>query len=382
MTHQNDTPFSLYIHIPFCASICGYCDFNTYTAQELGGGVSQRTFHELLIRELELASRTLDAPVVSTVFIGGGTPTLIGSDPLTQILRGIENYFPIDPQVEITTEANPDSVDAQMLSQLRDGGFNRVSFGMQSVAPGVLATLERTHTAGASEQATKWAREAGFEHVNLDLIYGTPGETDSDVRDSVDACINAGVDHVAAYSLIVEPGTAMARAVNSGALPPPDDDACADRHGIIDTMLQGAGFDWYEVSNWALPGGKSTHNQVYWTNANWWGIGPGAHSHVNGRRWVNHKHPATYAKALENGAVLHGDTEELTPEQIHVEKVMLALRTRAGLPVDELDTEERKRAQGFATLGIIDSVDFGNGVVRVTDSQRLFADRVIRELLG
>jgi len=382
MTDQNDAPFSLYIHIPFCASICGYCDFNTYTAQELGGGVSQGTFHELLIRELELASRTLDAPVVSTVFIGGGTPTLIGSDALTQILRGIENHFPIDPQVEITTEANPDSVDARMLSALRDGGFNRVSFGMQSVAPGVLATLQRTHTAGASEQAAKWAREAGFEHVNLDLIYGTPGETDSDVRDSVDACINAGVDHVAAYSLIVEPGTAMARAVNSGALPPPDDDACADRHGIIDTMLQGAGFDWYEVSNWALSGGKSTHNQVYWTNANWWGVGPGAHSHVNGRRWVNHKHPATYAKALESGVVLHGDIEELTPAQIHVEKVMLALRTRAGLRVDELDAEERERAQGFAALGIIDPVDFGNGVVRVTDSQRLFADRVIRDLLG
>jgi putative oxygen-independent coproporphyrinogen III oxidase len=382
MTAQNYTPFSLYIHIPFCASICGYCDFNTYTAHELGGGVSQGTFHELLIRELELASRTLDAPAVSTVFIGGGTPTLIGSEALTQILRGIEKYFPLNPDVEITTEANPDSVDAQMLSELRQGGFNRISFGMQSAARSVLATLQRTHTAGASEQAARWAREAGFEHVNFDLIYGTPGERDSDVRDSVNACISAGVDHVAAYSLIVEPGTAMARAVNSGALPPPDDDACADRHNIIDTMLQEAGFDWYEVANWAKPGGKSTHNQVYWTNANWWGVGPGAHSHVNGRRWMNHKHPATYAKALESGDALHWETEELTPEQIHVEKVMLALRTKVGLPVGELNAEELIRAQGFVRQGVIDPVQFGNGVVRVTDSQRLFADRVIRELLG
>lgn len=382
MTAQNYTPFSLYIHIPFCASICGYCDFNTYTAQELGGGVSQGTFHELLIRELELASRAINSPLVSTVFVGGGTPTLIGSDSLTQILRGIEKYFPMDPEVEITTEANPDSVDAQMLSELREGGFNRISFGMQSAAPSVLATLQRTHTAGASEQAAKWAYEAGFEHVNLDLIYGTPGETDSDVRDSVNACIDAGVDHVAAYSLIVEPGTAMARAVDSGLLPAPDDDACADRHNLIDTMLYEAGFNWYEVSNWAKPGGQSAHNQAYWTNANWWGIGPGAHSHINGRRWMNYKHPSTYAKALESGSALHADVEELTTEQIHVEKVMLSLRTKAGLPVIDLDAGELLRAQGFADRGIIDPVEFANGVVRVTDSQRLLADRVIRELLG
>ena len=397
MTHQNHTPFSLYVHIPFCSSICGYCDFNTYTAQQLGGGVSQESFHALLIRELAVASRTLDAPSVSTVFIGGGTPTLIGSDSLTQILRGIEKYFPMDEDVEITTEANPDSVNAQMLSQLRQGGFNRISFGMQSVSSTVLATLQRTHTAGASAQAATWAREAGFEHVNLDLIYGTPGETDSDVRDSVNVCIDAGVDHVAAYSLIVEPGTSMARAVNSGALPPPDDDACADRHNIIDTMLQQAGFDWYEVSNWAKPGGQSAHNQVYWTSANWWGVGPGAHSHVNGRRWVNHKHPATYAKAMEEiateeigmekvgmiiGEALRANTEELTTEQIHVERVMLALRTRAGLSVGELDAEEFLRAKEFARQGIIDPVEFARGVVRVTDSERLLADRVIRELLG
>ena len=246
-----------------------------------------------MICELALASRELGAPTVSSVFVGGGTPTLIGSHALTQILSGVKEYFPLSDGVEITTEANPDSVDARMLAELREGGFNRISFGMQSVAPGVLATLQRTHTAGASEEAAKLARQAGFDHVNLDLIYGTPGETDSDVRDSVNACINAGVDHVSAYSLIVEPGTPMSRAVKSGVLPPPDEDACADRSNIIDVMLQGADFNWYEVSNWAKPGGECEHNQAYWTNANWWGIGPGAHSHLDGRRWVNHKHPAT-----------------------------------------------------------------------------------------
>ena len=382
MIKNSHAPFSLYIHIPFCASRCGYCDFNTYTAQELGGGVSQASFHELLICELALASSELGAPTVSSVFVGGGTPTLIGSHALTQILVGVEEHFPMAEGVEITTEANPDSVDARMLAELREGGFNRISFGMQSVAPGVLATLQRTHTAGASEEAAELARQAGFDHVNLDLIYGTPGETDSDVRDSVNACIDSGADHVSAYSLIVEPGTPMSRAVKSGALPPPDEDECADRYNIIDSMLQGADFNWYEVSNWAKPGGECEHNQAYWTNANWWGIGPGAHSHLNGRRWVNHKHPATYAQALSAGESVQAESEELTPEQIHVETVMLALRTRSGLDTDELNSEEVNRAKVLAGQGLIHAQGLEQGVIQITDAGRLFADRVIRELLG
>lgn len=253
---------------------------------------------------------------------------------------------------------------------------------MQSVAPGVLATLQRTHTSGASEEAAELARQAGFDHVNLDLIYGTPGETDSDVRDSVNACIDSGADHVSAYSLIVEPGTPMSRAVKSGVLPPPDEDACADRYNIIDSMLQGADFNWYEVSNWAKPGGECEHNQAYWTNANWWGIGPGAHSHLNGRRWVNHKHPATYAQALSAGESLQADSEELTPEQIHVETVMLALRTRSGLDIGELNSEEVNRAKALAGQGMIHAQGLEQGVIQITDAGRLFADRVIRELLG
>ena len=335
-----------------------------------------------MICELALASSELGAPTVSSVFVGGGTPTLIGSHALTQILAGVKEHFPMAEDVEITTEANPDSVDARMLAELREGGFNRISFGMQSVAPGVLATLQRTHTAGASEEAAKLARQAGFDHVNLDLIYGTPGETDSDVRDSVNACIDSGADHVSAYSLIVEPGTPMSRAVKSGALPPPDEDECADRYNIIDSMLQGADFNWYEVSNWAKPGGKCEHNQAYWTNANWWGIGPGAHSHLNGRRWVNHKHPATYAQALSAGESVQAESEELTPEQIHVETVMLALRTRSGLDTDELNSEEVNRAKVLAGQGLIHAQGLEQGVIQITDAGRLFADRVIRELLG
>jgi len=376
------TALSLYVHVPFCASRCGYCDFNTYTAKELGSGVDQENFHEFLIREIKNASEQLGNRPVDSVFIGGGTPTLIGASALNSVLESIGTSFNLESNIEITTEANPDSVDAQMLEQLHAGGFTRISLGMQSAASNVLKVLQRTHTPGASVNAAKLARAAGFDHVNLDLIYGTPGESDQDVRDSVSAVIDAGVDHVSAYSLIVEQGTPLARQVARGEIPAPDDDVCADRYEIIDTMLGEAGFDWYEVSNWARPGGECTHNQAYWLNSDWWGIGPGAHSHVGGTRWWNHKHPSTYAAALESGSSLRAGEETLTPEQEHTEMIMLGLRTRAGLTADCLTDSESERVSGLIGRGILDSAAWGAGVVRVTPQGRLLADLAVRELLG
>ena len=376
------TALSLYVHVPFCASRCGYCDFNTYTAKELGSGVDQENFHEFLIREIKIASEHLGDRPVDSVFIGGGTPTLIGASALNLVLESIGNSFNLAPNIEITTEANPDSVDALMLEQLRAGGFTRISLGMQSAASNVLKVLQRTHTPGASVSAAKLARAAGFDHVNLDLIYGTPGESDQDVRDSVSAVIDAGVDHVSAYSLIVEQGTPLARQVARGELPAPDDDICADRYEIIDTMLGAAGFDWYEVSNWARPGGECTHNQAYWLNSDWWGIGPGAHGHVGGTRWWNHKHPSTYAAALESGSSLRAGEETLTLEQAHTEMIMLGLRTRAGLTADCLTGSESERVPGLIGRGILDSSAWDAGVVRVTPRGRLLADLAVRELLG
>ena len=368
-------PLSLYVHVPFCASRCGYCDFNTYTAAELGSDVHRETFHEVLQAEVRYAAATLqtDEPV-DTIFFGGGTPTLIGSTGLISVLDEIRANFQVADDAEVTTEANPDSIDPGMLEQLRDGGFTRMSFGMQSTAPKVLQMLERTHTPGMSVQAARWAKAAGFEHVNLDLIYGTPGESDADLCASLDAVLDADVDHVSAYALIVEDGTALARRVARGEVPAPDDDVCADRYEVIDDVLEGAGLPWYEISNWARPGGQCRHNLAYWHNHDWWGIGPGAHSHVRGSRWWNVKHPAGYADLVRSGRSAAADTEELTEEQRRTEAVMLRMRLKTGLPRAALDSEtvDELAAQGLMC---------GDSDVVLTRKGRLLADAVIRTLL-
>lgn len=381
MSVSSRSEVSLYVHIPFCSSRCGYCDFNTYTAQELSGGIQQSSFHEVLIQEVVLAAQTLNRPTVSTVFFGGGTPTMIGAPALINILEVIGREFSLSSNVEITTEANPDSVDEQMFRELKSGGFTRISLGMQSVSPTVLRVLQRTHTPGASESAARMARKAGFEHVNMDLIYGTPGESNADVRESVDAALAAGVNHVSAYSLIVEDGTPLARQVRAGELSAPDEDVCADRYEIIDEMLTSAGLHWYEVSNWAIPGVECKHNQAYWRGADWWGIGPGAHSHQAGTRWWNHKHPSTYARSLEEGSPRAGE-EILTADQMHAESVMLGLRTRQGVPFDLLSEAERIRCRDLAVQGVLDMTGVESGVARVSQAGRLVADLAIREILG
>jgi len=369
-------PLSLYVHVPFCASRCGYCDFNTYTATELGSDVQRATFHEVLQSEVRYAAATLDTnEPVDTIFIGGGTPTLIGAEGLTSVLGEIRRNFIVADDAEVTTEANPDSVTPQMLEELLAGGFTRMSFGMQSNAPHVLRTLDRTHTPGMSVQAARWARAAGFEHVNLDLIYGTPGETDKDLRESLDAVLDADVDHVSAYALIVEDGTAMGRQVARGELPAPDDDVCAERYEIIDDVLDAAGLEWYEVSNWSRPGGQCRHNVAYWRHHDWWGIGPGAHSHVHGSRWWNIKHPVPYAERVWSGDSPAAESETLTDEQRLTEAVMLGMRLRTGLPNAAFDAAI---VQALRVQGLIDA---GERLV-LTRKGRLLADAVIRALLS
>jgi len=364
---------SLYVHVPFCASRCGYCDFNTYTAAELGAGVRRDSFHEHLMSEIRMAAQQFDGPI-ETVFFGGGTPTLLGAPSLNAIVQEISTSFDLAPDVEITTEANPDSVDQQMLAELRDGGFTRISFGMQSASPRVLSILDRTHTPGMSVQAAQWAREVGFEHVNLDLIYGTPGETDDDVRRSVDQALSAGIDHLSAYALIVEDGTMLSRRVSTGQIPAPDDDVCADRYELIDDAMNAAGMQWYEISNWAKPGAQCRHNLAYWQHRNWWGIGPGAHSHINGTRWWNVKHPATYATRLLEGISPREESEDLTPQQQRTEEVLLGIRTNIGLPL-----------AGFAAPVVQQLTDEGLIVegerIVLTRRGRLLADAVTRTLL-
>ena len=375
---DHDGPFGVYVHVPFCFTRCGYCDFNTYTPAELGGA-NPDGWIEALAAELRGAAERLGARRADTVFVGGGTPSLLGGARLARVLEEVRAHFPLAADAEVTTEANPESTSPEFFESILAAGYTRVSLGMQSVSPRVLVTLERIHSPGRPVAAAREARAAGFEHLNMDLIYGTPGETDDDVLRSVDAAVEAGVDHVSAYSLIVEDGTALARRVRRGDLPAPEGDVLAHRYELVDDRLRSAGMQWYEVSNWSRPGGQCRHNLGYWCAGQWWGAGPGAHSHHGGLRWWNVKHPSSYAQLLEGGVLPVAGFEELSADDRHTEEVMLRLRTRDGLELSLLHAEERQRAETAVADGLV-WVDDDRLVL--TDRGRLLADAVVRSLLG
>ncbi|GAA4906555.1 radical SAM family heme chaperone HemW [Tessaracoccus lubricantis] len=375
---SSSAPLSVYVHVPFCRTRCGYCDFNTYTPSELGD-LSPDTYLGAAHAELDLAARVLgDRRPVQTVFFGGGTPTMLPAEALTGLLRAIDDRFGLAPDAEVTTEANPETLTPPYLERLREGGFTRISLGLQSVVPHVLQVLERTHTPRRGLDAAHWAREAGFEHVSLDLIYGTPGESMDDWRASLDAVTATPVDHVSAYSLIVEEGTRLALQVRRGDIPMPDDDDLADKYLVADETLSALGMANYEVSNWARPGGECRHNLAYWRGADWWGIGPGAHSHVGGVRFWNRKHPRSYAAALAAGDSPALAREVLSDDDRRVERVLLELRLAEGMPLQVLTPSELARVPGVVAAGL--AIDDGSRL-RLTQSGRLLADGVIRDLL-
>jgi oxygen-independent coproporphyrinogen-3 oxidase len=369
------------VHVPFCASRCGYCDFNTYTATELGGGGAQSQYAEVAAAEVDLARKVLgDADVpVQTIFFGGGTPTLLPAEELVDLVCRVKERFGLAADAEVTTEANPESVDRRSLATLRQGGFTRVSFGMQSAAEHVLQLLDRQHTPGRVTEAVADARAVGFEHINVDLIYGTPGETDADWQSSLDAAVATGANHVSAYALIVEDGTRLATRIRRGELPMPDDDVAAGRYLMAEETLSRNGFHWYEVSNWAQStDAQSRHNLLYWTDADWWGIGPGAHSHVRGVRWWNVKHPTAYAARLASGRSPAQAREVLDENTRRVERVMLETRLRQGLPLELLDVGGRAAVPQLQSEGL---VDISEEHLVLTLRGRLLADAVVRDLL-
>jgi len=378
-------PFGIYLHVPFCRVRCGYCDFNTYTLTELGPGASTSTFADTALAELDLARSVLGdrAPRVDTVFVGGGTPTMLPAADLVRVVDGIRERFGLADDVEVTTEANPDSVTPESLSELADGGFTRISLGMQSAVPHVLATLDRTHDPEGVGRAVRAAQDAGLV-TSVDLIYGTPGESLDDWRRSLDAAVSLAPEHISAYALVVEEGTKLAAQVRRGEVERPDDDDEATKYELAEEMLSAAGFGWYEVSNWTrTPAGRCRHNDGYWTGADWWGVGPGAHSHVGGVRWWNVKHPRAYADRLASGTSPGAGRETLTPEQVRDEQVLLGVRVRDGLAVDGLDEVGRRAVAGLVADGLVD------GVAAVRDRRvvltlrgRLLADTVVRRLLG
>ncbi|MFY2861535.1 radical SAM family heme chaperone HemW [Mycobacterium sp. THU-M104] len=373
-----DRPFGLYVHVPFCITRCGYCDFNTYTPAELGG-VNPDAWLQALRTELGLAAARLAAPTVDTVFVGGGTPSLLGGARVATLLDMVREHFALAPDAEITTEANPESAWPDFFAAIRAAGYTRVSLGMQSVSPRVLGVLDRIHTPNRSAAAAREALQAGFEHVSLDLIYGTPGESDDDLLRSVDTAVETGVDHVSAYALTVEEGTALARRVRHGELAAPDDDVLAHRYELVDARLTEAGMSWYEVSNWSRPGGECRHNLGYWDGGQWWGAGPGAHGYVGATRWWNVKHPNAYSERLANAALPVAGFEQLGPDALHTEEVLLRTRLRQGLPLAVLDAAERERAECAVADGLL--VPLRDRLV-LTERGRLLADGVVRGLLG
>jgi oxygen-independent coproporphyrinogen-3 oxidase len=378
-----NSPFGVYVHVPFCRTRCGYCDFNTYTATELGGGASQAAYPDLVKREIALAKAVLPAgkATVSTVFFGGGTPTLLAPDQIGDIIRQIDDAFGLAEDAEVTVEANPESVDAGSLAQLHARGVTRISFGMQSSVPHVLAVLDRVHEPGRPQSCVRWAREAGFEHVSLDLIYGTPGESDDDWRRSLDAALAAGPDHVSAYALIVEEGTRLAARVRRGEVKPPDDDVLADRYLIADEVLTAAGLSWYEISNWAASGqARCAHNMLYWTGGDWWGFGPGAHSHVAGTRWWNVRHPSAYAARLAAGESPAQAREVLTAAERRMEEIMLRTRLAEGAPLSVLDPAAIFSAERAVAAALLEAPAYADGRLVLTRAGRLLADAVIRDL--
>ena len=389
MEKEHLKPLSFYIHIPYCIRRCGYCDFNTYTPSELKDGeasvakVSQG-YVDAAIIEINQAFAFFDDKnqllPIETIFFGGGTPTLLPAVDLARILDELREKFGFSESIEITTEANPDSVSAVDLMNLRTAGMNRVSFGMQSAKTHVLATLDRTHNPARVSEVVNEAIEAGFEHVSLDLIYGVPGESIDDWKESVTAALSLPIDHLSAYALIVEEGTKLGAQVRRGDVVMPPDDETADKYLLVDELATKAGMDWYEVSNWSLTGGEARHNIAYWHSNDWWGIGAGAHSHVQGVRWWNVKHPTTYISKLTSGESPMLENEVLTPEQLRFEEILLRIRLSSGLSLDFFTETEVAILNSYLAQGHLNEKAWQTGELKLTITGRLLADQIVRAL--
>jgi oxygen-independent coproporphyrinogen-3 oxidase len=377
---------AFYVHIPYCARRCGYCDFNTYTPSELSissdlSGVS-RDYIDLLIAEINSARKISKADLVPTIFFGGGTPTLMEPADLGRVVTAIKNNFDLAPNAEITTEANPDTVTPAKLAELREAGINRISFGMQSAVPHVLAALDRTHNPANVARSVNDARAAGFDEVSVDLIYGTPGESMSDWQESIDVALSLPISHISAYALIVEQGTKLGAQVKRGEVVMPDDDETADKYVLADAKFGAAGLNWYELSNWSKAGSESRHNLAYWNGDNWWGAGPGAHSHIDGRRWWNVKHPTAYKEKISSGQSPMHEEEVLNDEQKNSERMMLEIRLAKGIDAKTLDSGQLAILESFKNQGHLLADSWAAGRIVLSTSGRLIADRIVREILS
>jgi oxygen-independent coproporphyrinogen-3 oxidase len=377
VTYNTYVTLSFYVHIPYCIKRCGYCDFNTYTPSELQDGATleivSNDYIDAVLRELDAAPKD----VVPTIFFGGGTPSLLPAHDLGRVIAAIKARNGLTADCEITLEANPDSVTAEKLAEYLQVGFNRISFGMQSAKPHVLAALDRTHNPDNVEKAITMARAAGFQSISVDLIYGTPGESLQDWQETVKAALSLDIDHISAYALIVETGTKLAAQIKRGDLIMPNDDLMADMYLLVDQMCEANGLTWYELSNWSKPGHQCRHNIAYWENKNWWGLGPGAHSHIDARRFWNVKHPTTYKQKVFAGESPVLESEQLSAEQIKDESILLGIRMRDGLKLELLEPLKMEVLAVYRENGFVELRD---DRVVLSPAGRLIADRIVREI--
>jgi oxygen-independent coproporphyrinogen-3 oxidase len=377
---------AFYIHIPYCIKRCGYCDFNTYTPSELqittGLKNITNSYTTLLITEIKSARKQVgERAVVPSIFFGGGTPSLMEVEDIKSIISTIGSEFDLAGDIEITLESNPDTVDKDKLEKFYQAGINRISFGMQSAVPHVLATLDRTHNPDNLYQVTKWASEVGFKEISVDLIYGTPGESKSDWQKSIDTALSLPITHISAYALIIEEGTKLAAQIKRGEVDQVDDDLTAEKYLMADNAFTKFGFNWYELSNWSKVNSESKHNLAYWLGKNWWGAGPGAHSHLNGKRFWNVKHPNLYKQKIDANESPVADSEDLKELQIESERLMLSIRLPSGVEKNTLNEQQISDLSGYVKSGHLDKGDWDNGRATLTLNGRLIADRIVREIL-
>jgi oxygen-independent coproporphyrinogen-3 oxidase len=370
---------SFYVHIPYCVRRCGYCDFNTYTPSELQDGATLEIvsgdYIDAVLKELEQAPAGLEVP---TIFFGGGTPSLLPPKDLGRVITAIKERYTVTADCEITLEANPDSVSQEKLEQLIVAGFNRISFGMQSSNPEVLKVLDRTHNPENVRKAVEMARAAGFSSISVDLIYGAPGETLGDWASTVKEALSLDTDHISAYALIVEEGTKLAAQIKRGEYTMPDDDLMADMYLLIDQQTLQKGLKWYELSNWSKPGHECRHNIAYWKSNNWWGLGPGAHSHIDQKRFWNVKHPNAYKERVFAGLSPIKDSEVLSDAEKKSEYIMLAIRMPEGVRKSALTVAQYERTMEYIKSGHV--IERENSLA-LTPKGRLIADRLTHEML-
>jgi putative oxygen-independent coproporphyrinogen III oxidase len=360
----------LYVHVPFCLTRCGYCDFNTYAGLD---HLTGRYVHALIL-EAELHSPGWgDVPFVS-LFLGGGTPTMLPAGDLVWLVDDLRSVFAFVGDPEVTSEANPDTVDELYLAEIRAGGVTRVSMGAQSFDPIVLEALERIHSTASVRAAFAAARRAGFEDVNLDLIYGADGETLESWRRTVEETVALGPEHVSAYALTIEPATALGRKVAAGIVRAPDPDLQAEMYDLACERLAAAGYEHYEISNWAKSGHRCLHNLGYWEGRPYLGLGAGAHSYRDGRRWWNVRPPQQYLEMAEGGSPPVGGDECLTPDERRLEQLLLGLRLANGIPETWVGAH---RADGFVAEGLAERA---GGRLKLTDRGLLLANELVLSL--